>query len=366
MNDFSDKLQTIISKASLTARRGSLSKIKSKDISSPAAYWTTHTRIGSGVGDALSVVLATIGCSHARSESGGCTMCSYILDGSGTAVPAESIINQFTKSMEALETKDAPLSVKLYTSGSFFDPEEVPLSARQAILDTIAQDKRVREVVLESRPEYVTSEVVSKVRATLGDRIIELGVGLESSDDTVRSLCINKGFSLSDFKTALDTAKTHGIGIRSYVLIKPPFLTERDALDDSMRTIETAANMGVTTISVNPVNIQRNTLVERIWKRGQYRPPWLWTVVEILRVSRSQIAKDVNIICDPVAAGKPRGPHNCGNCDAEFVRAIRLFSLNQDVDVFNDLDCECKTEWQHSLEHEDFALIVHSNRTHIR
>jgi radical SAM enzyme (TIGR01210 family) len=292
-------------------------------------------------------------------------MCSYILDGASKTVPAENLVAQFQDAMTSLEGLESPISVKVYTSGSFLDSDEVPLKARSEILRVIAEDKRVNQVVLESRPEYVTDESTATLREILDDRDIEIGIGLESIDDGVRYLCINKGFSLAEFEDALKTGAVHDIGTRAYVLIKPPFLTERDALLDSTQTIIDAAKMGAKTVSVNPVNVQKYTLVERMWSRGAYRPPWLWTVIEALTQSRVHVPSEVNIVCDPVAAGKSRGTRNCGRCDDSFVKAIRQFSLDQSPTHFEGLDCGCKPQWMHTLEHEDFAHLVHSSNYRI-
>jgi len=72
------------------------------------------------------------------------------------------------------------------------------------------------------------------------------------------------------------------------------------------------------------MTIHKRTLVERLWKLGAYRPPWLWSAVEILKNA------DAEIICDLVAAGKIRGPHNCFKCDNQVAKEIREFSLTRD------------------------------------
>ncbi len=349
-----------IQKSNVEARGTSLARIRKRDLSRPAATWVSKSRIGDTVGSALSVVLATSGCSHARGESGGCTMCSYLLDGYHEAVPGDMILQQFKHALESASSESEPLSIKVYTSGSFLDEDEVPIDTRDQILRLISEDERVAEVVLESRPQYVTDDSMGALRDLMGARHVEIGIGLESSSDEIRTVCINKGFETKDFVAAVKTADSQEIGIRAYVLLKPLFLTERDALLDSVRTIEDAAKMGVTTISVNPVNVQKHTLVERLWFRGLYRPPWLWTLVESLSRAREQIESSINIVCDPVAAGKKRGVHNCGQCDESITTAIRDFSLNQNSGVFDSLECDCRRLWKHTLEHEDFALLVHS------
>ena len=359
MEDTLKRINEAVQQATLQARGRSLKKRKKRDPTRPSAKWLATARVGRDEGTALAIVLSTIGCAHAQSDSGGCTMCSYLLDGVQENPTSEQIVTQFKTAMSNLETKKAPLSVKIYTSGSFLDDEEIPSEARSEILKIIAADERIREVVLESRPEYVSDAVLSEVRTVLGDRIIEIGMGLESASDTVRTVCINKNFDLQMFKDALKTAKNYNIGMRAYVLLKPPLLTERDALLDAISTVHEARALGVTTVSLNPVNVQKDTLVERLWSRGKYRPPWLWSVLEVLREASSSSDEWMKIVCEPVAGGKRRGAHNCGKCDSDIVDAIRKFSLSQDQMVFQGLTCDCINQWKHTLEHEDLSMVVH-------
>ena len=46
--------------------------------------------------------------------------------------------------------------VKIYTSGSFLDPDEMPLEARDEILKRL-EALGIARLVIESRPEYVTA-----------------------------------------------------------------------------------------------------------------------------------------------------------------------------------------------------------------
>jgi hypothetical protein len=96
-------------------------------------------------------------------------------------------------------------------------------------------------------------------------------------------------------------------------------------------------------ISMNPCTVQRNTELEFYWKRGAYRPPYLWSVLELLKDA------PVHITCDPLGGGQKRGPHNCGECDYDLVKGIRDYSLTADRDLVSGLletACSCKTEWE--------------------
>lgn len=359
MMDSHQQIKSAIVQATLKARGRSITKRKTRSPIKPAAAWTAPSRIGTELGTSLSIVLSTIGCAHARSDEGGCTMCSYLLDGSSKSPTSDELIQQFRAAMTKIQNYSKPLSVKIYTSGSFLDTEEITTDACDAILYDIAKDDRIKEVVLESRPEFVLESTMDSIRKILGDRIIEIGMGLESSSDLVRTVCINKNFDLESFTKAVNVAKTFDIGTRAYVLLKPPFMTERQALLDSQETMKHAIEVGVSTLSFNPVTVQSNTLVEFLWKRGKYRPPWLWSVVEVLKQVKMMTNNSVNIVCDPVAAGKQRGAHNCGICDTSIVAAIRKFSLDQDILSFENLKCDCRNQWLHVLEHEDVSLVVH-------
>ena len=102
-------------------------------------------------------------------------------------------------------------------------------------------------------------------------------------------------------------------------------------------------------ISMNPCTVQRRTELEFYWKRGAYRPPYLWSVLSLLKDA------PVHMTCDPLGGGQKRGPHNCGKCDYDLVKGIRDYSLNADRELINALletPCECKKEWEYVLENE--------------
>jgi len=238
--------------------------------------------------------------------------------------------------------------VKIFTSGSFFDPAEVP----PAFCDEVASAFRGKLVIAETRPEYITKDGFTSFIETIDDGSWKIplycAIGLETSNDLIREKCINKGFAFTDFISAASIAHAAGAGVKAYILFKPLFLTEREAIDDTKATIRDIAHTA-DLISMNPCTVQRNTELEYYWKRGAYRPPYLWSVLTILKES------PVHMTCDPLGGGQKRGPHNCGNCDYELVKGIRDYSLSADRDLISallDTPCNCKTEWEFVLDNE--------------
>jgi radical SAM enzyme (TIGR01210 family) len=93
---------------------------------------------------------------------------------------------------------------------------------------------------------------------------------------------------------------------------------------------------------MNPTNVQRHMMFDRLYWEGGYRPPWLRSVVEVLRETADV---DAIVVSDPVGGGSDRGPHNCGECDEKVQLAIEDFDLRQDPSVFEEVGCDCEATW---------------------
>ncbi len=312
----------------------------------PTAVWIGKDLLDGKPIATLTVIFQTGGC-----RWGNCAMCGYIYDSAQKPPSHDNLMKQFENAF--LRCRDEIFIVKIFTSGSFLDDCEIGAETRQEMLSRLGKDSRVKKVIAETRPEYITQETLSRSIASPGKRF-EVAIGLETSNDMIRNDCINKGFSFSDFVRASNAARLEGVTVKAYLLLKPAFLSEGAAVNDMIRSINDTAPYAET-ISINLCNVQRGTLVDEMFERGDYRPPWLWSAVEVLRTGKES-NPDTVIISDPVAAGSARGPHNCGKCDRDVAEAIRVFSLTQDAGIFNNLDCECKELWKKVVELEDFTF----------
>ena len=304
-----------------------------RDPKRPVSVWRSQDLVDGRTAQALTMILRTVGCRWNR-----CTMCGYA--GEGAPASAEDLVVQFESAMERCSPEVTV--VKIYTSGSFLDSEEMPAAARQEILRRL-ENAGIKKLIIETRPEYVNPAGVEECLTHLQT---EFAMGLETANDLIREQLIRKGFLFQDFVRASEMVHRLGGGVKAYLLMKPPHLTEGQALQDAIASAH-AARPYADIISLNLCNVQRNTLVERMWERGEYRPPWLWSALEVLKASPGPI------ICDPVGAGTRRGPHNCGQCDADLAEAIRKHDLTQDTGPFDDLHCQCKETWHELMELEE-------------
>ncbi|KYC45875.1 MAG: Radical SAM superfamily protein [Candidatus Methanofastidiosum methylothiophilum] len=283
---------------------------------------------------ALSIILPTVGCRWRR-----CNMCSYFEDS-----PTDSSIDTFSIFVDEFNSAydNEIRKVKLFTSGSFLDPREVRPECAKKIVSFLSE-KGINEVTLESRPEYVIEGYLKELMED-SDLQIEVAIGLESSNNRVLEHSINKGFTFEDYISSSKVLKKLDIKNKAYLIIKPPFLTEKEAIYDAINSAKAIENIA-DVISFNPMTVHKDTLVEYLWNKGEYSPPWAWSILKILKET-SNLRPD--IICHPVAFGRSRGPKNCKNCNRDIEKRILEFSLNNDPDIL-DYECDCKKEWEEEL-----------------
>ncbi|MBS1263244.1 MAG: hypothetical protein MAG715_00417 [Methanonatronarchaeales archaeon] len=311
-----------------------------KDPEEPSAHWPGTDRVGHDVMTSYTVILRTRGCRLASGS--GCTVCGYPFEGTG-GVGAREVRRQLETALA--DAPDESLYLKLFTSGSLLDEWELPVDAQRAVVEALRSDGRVARLSIETLPGFVTEETLSRID---GPYELEVATGLETSSDAVRQLCLNKALTFEDYAGAVEAARGFGADVKTYVLLKPPFLPEPTALRDAVRSGIDAFDAGSESVSLNLCNVQRGTLVEHLHRRGEYRPPWLWTAHEAVRRIK-RYAGDRLVISDPVASGKKRGPRNCGECDDSAARALERFSLEQEPSILDGADCSCKTEWEQRL-----------------
>ena len=296
----------------------------------PVAKWVEEELLGDEIVEAGVVILRTRGCYWSIKE--GCSMCGYFNDTVPGGVSKEMLHSQWDKIRHFLKGKKY---AKIYTSGSFLDPTEIPLDFANEVMSEMA-DMGVEKVLIESLPEFVHKKLFGYTKSPK----IEIAIGLESSSPVVLDKCVNKRLRWKHFVKICEMAKDNGADVKAYVLLKPPYLGEKEAIEDAVQSAKDAAPY-VDKISINPVNVQKNTVVEKLWFRNEWTAPWLWSVIEVL-----ERCKDlpVRVYSDPTGGGTRRGAHNCIDCNSKILEAIKAHRLGQSN--LKELDCSCKPRWK--------------------
>jgi len=333
-------------------------KYKEMQLDKPVSFWIKEDRLLEKKGKEFAIILRTKGCSWALGDFGGCSMCGYIQDSTIENIDQLHIIKQFNyavqEKIDEITSNEDDFIIKIYNSGSFFDDTEISEDVREHIFKKIAEIPKIKEVVIESRVDYITNEKLKKMRNILKNKYIEVAIGLETVNDYIRNKYINKGLKFKDFLEVIRLCKNNDVGIRAYLLFKPPFLNEQTAIEDCANSIKKLAELKINTISINPLNIQKNSLVEYLFYQNRYRPPWFYSLFKcLLKACRdNDILNSVRIISSPSGAGTKRGIHNClkRDCNEISIRALKEFVLTQNINVLINKDsnfsCDCLLKYQ--------------------
>ena len=339
---------------------------ESWDATQPATVYTTPERLPDGTPcTAATVILRTKGCEWWWKS--GCTFCGYFNDVRDD-VTSEDLHAQWEFAKKRTNDFEDCQMVKVYTSGTFFEDKENPSDWQETVL-TETYEKGLH-LIVEAQAHLCKEEKIRWVADKHPGCTV--AIGLEAYDDAVLRFNCNKGFNTKQWHRAVNILRENGLRVKSYLLFKPPFMSEGDAIRQTSEWIRSVAPLS-DEISINPMNIQKRTIVDRIHRAREYRPPWLWSLVEMIKnvhdevrpVSAENASEGCRIIVHPTAAGMVRGSHNCGECDREVAAAIERYSVSADIQDFDDIECECQNVWKNEIQLDNalpVPLGIGSNR----
>jgi radical SAM enzyme (TIGR01210 family) len=284
----------------------------------------------------LVAYLPSLGCQWANAH-GGCTMCNFPSLGIHS-LKDDTAIEYLRKAMSRFCTDENCRShLKLFANGSFFNEDEVPSSLRRKILEMIAR-KKVTKLAIEVRPEHITQTVLRETLDIIPNTELELRVGVETSDDFIRKYCVHKGFLFEDF-ASLSKNLPQNVKLAAYLLLKPPFLTEKEAVDDAYSSVRDVSQYAERII-LQPVSVQEGTLVGYLWRNGLYSPPSLWSLLEVGKMVEYTKQKIYFSGFHPI----PRPlfeATTCPKCNdyvLDFLKKGKLAGIEK--------NCECYGEWK--------------------
>lgn len=246
-----------------------------------------------------------------------CLMCDLWQNTLTERVPPGAIPEQIDHALAHL----APArQIKLYNSGSFFDSQAIPVEDYEAIARRVAGFERV---VVESHPALVGPRCVH-LRDLLHPARLEVAMGLETVHPEAGPL-LNKRMTLDQFARAADFLQGLGVALRVFILVKPPFLDESEALEWAVRSLDFAFDCGATVAVLIPTR-SGNGAMEALGGQGHFSPPALATLEAALAAGiaqgRGRVFADLWDL---------ERFSNCGHCFAARAERLRIMNLHQTV-----------------------------------
>lgn len=275
-----------------------------------------------------------------------------ILTGTGCCIPTCTMCpfpNKSNHKGEIVEQVRKALSsggltgieqISLYNDGSFFAPAEIS-ETEQLEIAKILKKLPIKILSLESLPQFIIKDRLEKFKKALGNNInLEIGIGLQSADHFVREVCINSSFSNNVFENSIQLMKDLNIIPKIYILIKAPFLSEEEAINDALNSLEYLKKLHIKYVTVCPVRVVEGTLVWDLYQRGLYVPPNLWTVYKILKEAPSGLQIRVagaNLTQDDFNSILP---HSCLKCNQKMIAALTEYKDKKDLTRFPKCNCQ--------------------------
>jgi radical SAM enzyme (TIGR01210 family) len=281
-------------------------------------------------------------------KKAGCGFCEFqvAIDGLvGNLVIEEDEFNALVTAGMAVFTKGAD-HVRFFTGGSALNPAEIPVGTMRHIATLAANSERIRTLGVESRVQFIVPETLAVYQEILkpAGKTLEVMIGFETQDDNIRldPKTLNKGLTRKGFFKAMEAAKAAGARVAAYAILMPIKMTEREAVNECVKTIRLLAESGVDEIM----------LQARYSHHDWVTSPWLWSIADVLWQTQD--------LGPRVTLGDWRGempepvvwPKNCGQCDAAVMERLDAWRNSLNPEVFNPdalPPCNCRDDWEAEL-----------------
>jgi hypothetical protein len=295
------------------------------------------------------IYFRTRGCRY--SLMGECTMCDYWTCEQSTP---EEMVGACADALASLSKP--PKVLQITALGSMLDEKEVPGKARREIWK-LAATSGSEIYICETRPETVTPYLIREMAGTLGHMCPGIEMGLESASPWVQRFSLNKN-SLAYYERAVRIASEQGIQTYANVLLGPPFLSEKESIENAVATIRWAFAKGTDYCVLFPVHVKAWTLAHWLWERNEYQSPSLWSLIEVLHLIGTNLAASTFIawyrpqyseVDRRYGKYSASAPTTCPACEHDVLSILDRYRENEDYRIIESLrlfPCRCRQEWR--------------------
>ncbi len=259
-----------------------------------------------------------------------CLMCDLWKNTTDQPVPAGAIAQQIDYALERLP---AAQHIKLYNSGNFFDARAIPRSDHQAIALSV---QPFDNVIVENHPR-LCSKACLRFQSMLEATPLEIAMGLETVHPDVLP-ALNKQMTLDDYSRAVEFLLASEIAVRSFILLKPPFLSESEGVEWALRSLEFAFAQGVGCCAVIPTRAG-NGVMDELEIGNQFAPPTLDALEQVLEQGLSIANGRGRVFVDLWDIERFA---DCPVCVDR--RRERLQRMNHSQQILPPIECRCREE----------------------
>ena len=248
-----------------------------------------------------------------------CLMCDLWKHTLDHTVPPGAIPAQVEFALSSLGCR--PAQVKLYNSGSFFDPGAIPVADYPAIGGLVGF---AQNIVVECHPRLV-GEKVLRFRELLPAGL-EVAMGLETIHPVVLPR-LNKRFDSRHFAEAAAFLLRHGVAVRTFLLVQPPFLAEKESIEWALKSAQFAFSCGSSTVALIPTRAG-NGAMDELRKTGEFNPPTVATVESAMDLVLGNCQQQGRVFVD---LWNLEQFSSCPVCLHQRLKRLETMNLTQEV-----------------------------------
>ena len=153
---------------------------------------------------------------------------------------------------------------------------------------------------------------------------LEVALGLETCHPDLLG-ALNKQMTLADFERAAGYLHANGIRIRAFLLLKPPYLEEAEAVEWTLKSISYAFDRGVDCCAVIPTRAG-NGIMDQLQQQGHFTPPQGASLEFVLQSGLQMQRGRVFVDLWDVERFFP-----CDRCREERLKRLNEMNLSQQV-----------------------------------
>lgn len=255
-----------------------------------------------------------------------CVMCDLWKHTLEEPTPEGAIPAQIEYALGNLPDADV---IKLYNSGNFFDGKAIPRNDYQQIGSlTSGYD----HVIVENHPKLI-GPFIPEFNKLIGGSM-EVAMGLETIHPEVLPR-LNKKITKENFKEATHFLIEHGITVRAFILLNPPFLTDPNENKEwCFESVKFAFECGANACSIIPTR-PGNGIMDKLQEQGEFVPPKISALEKVFDMALE--LKSGRVFCD---TWDLETFSNCDLCISD--RKDRLHKMNLTQEILPTIECTCK------------------------
>jgi radical SAM enzyme (TIGR01210 family) len=306
----------------------------------------------------LTCVVPGGGCVYYRAHKGNvCPFCSFpafsrhVIRGPGHeddfkpwTLDAETYMEMYRRSVDDAAPYER---LAIFNGGSFFPNAELPDAFQRFVYEDVAAKTSIKQLMVEAYPQFITENKLAQAKERLPHTDFMVGIGFESQDDFVRNSLLKKRISRKDFEAKVRLMQSMEIQVFAYAFLQAPGLNDKQSLDEAIATCRYLTQLGVDEIALSCAFVPPGSILEEMYNRGTFRPPRLWSILEIQEIGEQEgwplTIGGFDDFPPPVA-----GPSNCDRCDEDVLAVLDRIRVTGRRPKSLPA-CSCKGRWHRMI-----------------